>query len=165
MDREQQFCYNPSHGQFLSNLYLDSILALTTPEAIARQDIDRQLAQCGREVQDMSDMNIMAGLGVAVREFQLTTGSGKHCKHIVDLVSLVRHAIDPDSPLRPIGQTVEEKFTQRLSDQQQKCPKGYNLHQCMYANHELAFRVRSNDGFGDDKEYERQSKWSSSNAA
>ena len=42
LDREQQFCYNPSHGQFLSNLYLDSILALTTPEAIdvSESDLD-----------------------------------------------------------------------------------------------------------------------------
>ena len=64
----------------------------------------------------MSNMNIMAGLGVAVREFQLTTGGGKHCKNIVDLVSLVRHAIDPESPLRPIGQAVEERFNEWLSD-------------------------------------------------
>ena len=40
-------------------------------------------------------------------------------QHIVDLVSLVRHAIDPESPLRPVGQRVEERFTQWLSDQQQ----------------------------------------------
>ncbi|MFC1758307.1 DEAD/DEAH box helicase family protein [Planctomycetota bacterium] len=44
--------------------------------------------------------------------------NGKHCKHIVDLVALVRHAIDPDSPLRPVGMTVEERFTEWLSDQQ-----------------------------------------------
>lgn len=31
---------------------------------------------------------------------------------------MVRHAIDPDSPLRPIGMTVEERFTEWLSDQQ-----------------------------------------------
>ncbi|WP_404308760.1 type I restriction endonuclease subunit R [Neorhodopirellula lusitana] len=44
--------------------------------------------------------------------------NGKHCKHIVDLVALVRHAIDPDSPLRPVGMTVDERFTEWLSDQQ-----------------------------------------------
>ena len=49
---------------------------------------------------------------------KVDTGSGKHCKHIVDLVSLVRHAIDSESPLRPIGQAVEERFTEWLSDQQ-----------------------------------------------
>lgn len=49
---------------------------------------------------------------------KVDTGSGKHCKHIVDLVSLVRHAIDPESPLRPVGQAVEERFTAWLSEQQ-----------------------------------------------
>ena len=50
---------------------------------------------------------------------KVETGGGNHCKHIVDLVSLVRHAIDPESPLRPIGQAVEERFTEWLSEQQQ----------------------------------------------
>ena len=43
---------------------------------------------------------------------KVETGGGKYCKHIVDLVSLVRHAIYPESPLRPIGQAVEERFTE-----------------------------------------------------
>ena len=51
----------------------------------------------------------------AVAPDKVDTGSGKHCKHIVDLVSLVRHAIAPESPLRPIGQRVEERFIGRLS--------------------------------------------------
>ena len=55
---------------------------------------------------------------------KVDTGSGTHCKHIVDLVSLVRHAIDPESPLRPVGlgtseERVEERFTEWLSEQQQ----------------------------------------------
>ena len=44
------------------------------PEQIARQNIDNQLQQCGWLVQDRDDMNIMAGVGVAVREFPLRTG-------------------------------------------------------------------------------------------
>ncbi len=44
-----------------------------TPEQKARQQIDRQLEQAGWIVQDYR-MNITAGLGVAVREFPLTTG-------------------------------------------------------------------------------------------
>ena len=54
---------------------------------------------------------------------KVETGGGNHCKHIVDLVSLVRHAIDPESPLRPIGQAVEERFTEWLSEQQQTYQK------------------------------------------
>ena len=47
---------------------------MTTPEQQARQKIDEQLAQCGWLVQDAAEMNISAGLGVAIREFPLTTG-------------------------------------------------------------------------------------------
>jgi hypothetical protein len=45
-----------------------------TPEQKARQEIDRQLTQCGWVVQSFRDMNISAGLGVAVREFRLKSG-------------------------------------------------------------------------------------------
>ncbi len=42
-----------------------------TPEEQARQTIDAQLAACGWQVQDYRQMNIMAGMGVAIREFPL----------------------------------------------------------------------------------------------
>ncbi|QYE37231.1 DEAD/DEAH box helicase family protein (plasmid) [Polymorphobacter sp. PAMC 29334] len=45
-----------------------------TPEAKARAVIDVQLAMAGWLVQDRADMNRNAGLGVAVREYQLATG-------------------------------------------------------------------------------------------
>jgi len=45
-----------------------------TPEQKARKQIDRQLEQAGWIVQDFSQINITAGLGVAVREFPLSTG-------------------------------------------------------------------------------------------
>src|SRR5271157_1499930 len=44
------------------------------PEDRARQDIDRQLGQCGWVVQDKGPMNISAALGVAVREFPMLSG-------------------------------------------------------------------------------------------
>lgn len=44
------------------------------PEEKARQVIDAQLAASGWVVQDREDMNRTAALGVAVREFQLSTG-------------------------------------------------------------------------------------------
>lgn len=43
-------------------------------EASAREQIDRRLEQAGWQVQDYSAMNISAGLGVAIREFPLSTG-------------------------------------------------------------------------------------------
>lgn len=45
-----------------------------TPEQKARQRIDQRLGQCGWLVQDCADMDISAGLGVAVREFPLKSG-------------------------------------------------------------------------------------------
>lgn len=45
-----------------------------TPESLARENIDAQLAACGWVVQDRARMNLYAGRGIAVREFPLTTG-------------------------------------------------------------------------------------------
>ena len=47
---------------------------MTTPEERARQKIDTYLEAAGWVVQDRRDLNLGAGLGVAVREFPLTTG-------------------------------------------------------------------------------------------
>ena len=49
-----------------------------TPEEEARQRIDQQLELAGWTVQDYRQMNISAGLGVAVREFPLTTGDADY---------------------------------------------------------------------------------------
>jgi type I restriction enzyme, R subunit len=48
------------------------------PEELARHDIDRQLAQCGWQVQSRNEMNIFAALGVAVREFVMLTGEADY---------------------------------------------------------------------------------------
>ncbi|WP_435641118.1 DEAD/DEAH box helicase family protein [Micavibrio aeruginosavorus] len=45
-----------------------------TPEQLARQKIDAILTASGWAIQDMKDFNRNAGLGVAVREFQLPAG-------------------------------------------------------------------------------------------
>ena len=47
---------------------------MTSPEQEARENIHRQLDQCGWIVQNASEVNISAGLGVAIREFPLKTG-------------------------------------------------------------------------------------------
>jgi type I restriction enzyme R subunit len=49
-----------------------------TPEQQARLEIDRQLQQCGWVVQSFRDLNISAGLGVAVREFPLKSGQADY---------------------------------------------------------------------------------------
>ena len=45
-------------------------------EARARVEIDRQLVACGWLVQNRKEMNLYAGLGVAVREFIMASGHG-----------------------------------------------------------------------------------------
>ncbi|AMV29403.1 Type-1 restriction enzyme R protein [Gemmata sp. SH-PL17] len=49
-----------------------------TPEQKARLQIDRLLTATGWVVQDFADMNVYAGVGVAVREFQLKTGAADY---------------------------------------------------------------------------------------
>ncbi len=46
------------------------------PEAKARLEIDRQLAECGWVVQKYRQINLAAGRGVAVREFPMEEGHG-----------------------------------------------------------------------------------------
>jgi type I restriction enzyme R subunit len=45
-----------------------------TPEALARQNIDAALVAAGWVIQDRDQLNLAAGLGVAVREFQTDAG-------------------------------------------------------------------------------------------
>ena len=45
-----------------------------TPEELARDNIDRQLAACGWVVQHKKQIDLNAGLGVAVREYQTEVG-------------------------------------------------------------------------------------------
>ena len=49
-------------------------MRMATPEQKARQLIDAQLAASGWIVQDRDEMNVGAGLGVAVREYPLSVG-------------------------------------------------------------------------------------------
>ena len=45
-----------------------------TPEQKAREVIDHKLAQAGWTVQDLKQINLSVGIGVAVREFPTSTG-------------------------------------------------------------------------------------------
>ena len=38
-------------------------------------------------------------------------------KQLVDIVSIVRHTIDPDQPLTPFGDVVQQRFNQWIEDQ------------------------------------------------
>lgn len=49
-----------------------------TPEQRSRKLIDQQLDACGWIVQDYRQMNISAGLGVAIRQFSLSSGEADY---------------------------------------------------------------------------------------
>ena len=51
-----------------------------TPEQLAREEIDRQLAEAGWEVQDYKTINLRSNLGVAVREYPLKWEEGAEIK-------------------------------------------------------------------------------------
>jgi len=44
------------------------------PEQIARDLIDKQLIACGWIIQGMKQVNLNAGIGIAVREYQTDVG-------------------------------------------------------------------------------------------
>ena len=49
-------------------------MANQTPEQIARDEIDNQLIECGWIIQNKKQINLQAGPGVAVREYQTAVG-------------------------------------------------------------------------------------------
>lgn len=70
-----------------------------TPEEKSRQMIDHQLGQCGWLVQDYRQMDLSAGLGIAVREFPLKTGYADYLLHVD------RRAVGPVE-VKPVGFTL-----------------------------------------------------------
>jgi type I restriction enzyme R subunit len=72
-----------------------------TPEEKARREIDRQLVACGWNVQNYRDMNITAGLGVAVREFPLSTGEADYLLYAAAKAIGVIEAKPEDHTLSP----------------------------------------------------------------
>ncbi|QDV12239.1 Type-1 restriction enzyme R protein [Rosistilla oblonga] len=56
-------------------------------------------------------------LWAAYRAVEPQAVKGK-CGKLVDLIAIVRHAINPNQPLVPYGETVEEQYTNWLSEQE-----------------------------------------------
>ena len=87
-----------------------------TPEQKARSRIDQQLEQAGWIIQDYRDMYITAGLGVAIREFALLTGSADYLLYVDGQIAGVIEA-------KPEGHTLtgvemqSAKYTSGLSDE------------------------------------------------
>ncbi|MEP3480678.1 MAG: hypothetical protein ABJZ55_15615 [Fuerstiella sp.] len=92
-----------------------------TPEQKARQEIDRQLQQAGWLVQSQAEMNIFAGLGVAVREFKLTSGFADYLLYWDGKAAGVIEAKKKGFPLTGV-ETQNDKYVKGL-------PSGIPHHQ------------------------------------
>ena len=66
--------YNETGYDTFLNMVDDA--KMPDPEALAREDIDRQLALAGWIVQDRKEMNLYAGPGIAIREVSIP-GAGE----------------------------------------------------------------------------------------
>ena len=86
-----------------------------TPEQKARVEIDKQFIACGWLIQDHKDMNIMAGPGVAVREFPLKTGFADYLLYVDGKVIGLVEAKPEGHPL--VGVEIQSsKYTLGLPD-------------------------------------------------
>lgn len=83
------------------------------PEELARQQIDRQLIECGWLVQDRRAMSITAGLGVAVREVTLGTGEADYLLFVDGKVAGVIEAKPPGFSLTT-AETQSQKYQSGL---------------------------------------------------
>lgn len=90
-------------------------LPTVTPEEQARLNIDQQLKHCGWHVQDFGAMNIFAGEGVAVREFQLSTGEADYGLYIDGKVAGVIEAKKVGENLTGV-ETQTDKYAKGLPD-------------------------------------------------
>jgi type I restriction enzyme, R subunit len=86
-----------------------------TAEQRARQNIDRQLEQAGWLVQDYRQMNILAGPGVAVREFPLKTGQADYMLYGNGMAIGVVEA-KPEGHTLAGAETQSAKYTSGLPD-------------------------------------------------
>src|SRR5260370_38075353 len=69
------------------------------PEEIARQQIDEMLTASGWSVQDRQKLNLGVGLGVAIREFSVRTGT-------VDYLLMVNREVVGVVEAKPFGHSL-----------------------------------------------------------
>jgi len=86
------------------------------PEEKARYEIDRQLTDCDWQVQNFSEMNLSAGVGIAVREFRLKSGFADYLLYVDRKAIGVIEAKPAGYTLTGV-ETQSAKYVDGLSDQ------------------------------------------------
>ena len=87
-----------------------------TPETKARQEIDQRLIQAGWVVQDMKELNLAAGVGVAIREYPTDSGPADYVLFVkskpVGIIEAKRN--DAGATLTMVEQQTERYAVGRL---------------------------------------------------
>ena len=100
-----------------------------TPEQQSRLEIDHQLQQCGWVVQNFRDMNISAGLGVAVREFPLKSGFADYLLYL-DRKAVGAVEAKPEGTLTGVVEATvarmkkEDRLMEYVCEENNRCPGG-----------------------------------------
>jgi len=84
-----------------------------TPEGNARQEIDKNLIKAGWVIQDKNQINLSAGLGVAVREYPTDSGPADYILFINQKPVGVIEAKRPEEGFRL---TVHEDQTAKYAE-------------------------------------------------
>ena len=88
---------------------------MPSPEAEARQEIDRQPAACGWEVQHFGRMNLSAAPGIAFRKFRLASGPVDYLLYADGKVIAVVE-VKPEGHM-PTGVEIQsDRYTKGLAD-------------------------------------------------
>lgn len=97
-----------------------------TPETKARQQIDQKLEQAGWVIQDMKQLNLAAGAGVAVREYPTDTGPADYVLFVYrNAVGVIEAKKDSAGE----NLTVTENQTERYATANLKWRKDSTHHQ------------------------------------
>ncbi len=92
-----------------------------TPEQIARDEIDQQLQACGWKVQSKKQINLPAGLGVAVREYQTDIGPADYVLFVDKKPVGVIEAKRKDEGFRLVSE--QQQIVQEIESRLSVCDK------------------------------------------
>ena len=95
-------------------------MANQTPEQIARDNIDKQLVECGWIIQDKKSINLNAGSGVAITEYQTDVGPADYVLFVDGKPVGIIEAKAEDKGFQLIQ---AESSIQRLCRQQAETPQ------------------------------------------
>ncbi|TXL05570.1 restriction endonuclease subunit R [Methylococcaceae bacterium CS1] len=96
-----------------------------SPEAKARQEIDKKLEQAGWQIQDWKDVNLGAALGIAVREHPTDTGPADYILYVSRIAVGVIEAKKDQTILTPVEEQTQRYASSKLKWHKEKTPLAF----------------------------------------